>query len=93
MTDERRYLTTAEAAGYLGLAAQTLKRYRSTGEGPVYHLFGGRVRYLREDLDAWAAERRRVSTVDDGTAERARRRRPAPDAGSGPRPGPAGADR
>ena len=67
MTDERMYLTTAEAARYLGLSARTLKRYRVTGEGPVFHRFGGRVRYLRGDLDAWAVERRRVSTVDDGT--------------------------
>ena len=73
MTDERRFFTTGEAGRYLRLAAQTLKRYRTTGEGPVYHLFGGRVRYLRDDLDDWAAKRRRVSTADDGTAERARR--------------------
>ena len=26
-----------------------------SGEGPVFHRFGGRVRYLRADLDAWAA--------------------------------------
>ena len=67
MTDERMYLTTVEAARYLGLSARTLKRYRVTGEGPVFHRFGGRVRYLRDDLDAWAEKRRRVSTVDDGT--------------------------
>ena len=67
MTDERKYLTTGEAARYLGLSARTLKRYRITGEGPVFHRFGGRVRYLRDDLDVWAEKRRRVSTVDDGT--------------------------
>ena len=68
MTQECNYLTTREAARYLGLAARTLRRYRVTGEGPVFHRFGGRVRYRREDLDAWAAARRRVSTVDDGSA-------------------------
>ena len=73
MTVECNYLTTPEAARYVGLAASTLKRYRMTGEGPVYHRLGGRVRYRREDLDAWAGERRLVSTVDDGTGERARR--------------------
>ena len=56
MTDERIYLTTAEAALYLGLPARTLQRYRIVGEGPAFHRFGGRVRYLRGDLDAWAAE-------------------------------------
>jgi len=68
------YLTTAEAARYLGLSARTLKRYRVTGDGPVFHRFGARVRYRRAHLDAWAAKRERISTVDDG---------------SGGRPGPA----
>ena len=67
MNDERRYLSTREAADYLGLSARTLDRYRVSGEGPVFHRFGGRVRYLREDLDAWAKARRRASTADDGT--------------------------
>ena len=70
MTDERMYLTTGQAARYLGLSHRTLKRYRVSGDGPVFHRFGGRVRYRRDDLDVWAAERRRVSTVDDGTGER-----------------------
>ena len=70
MTDEQVFFTTVEAARYLRLSHSTLKRYRVTGEGPVYSRMGGRVRYRREHLDAWAAERERVSTVDDGTAER-----------------------
>ena len=67
MKTERNYLSTREAAHYLGLAPRTLNRYRVSGDGPVFHRFGGRVRYRREDLDAWAAARRRVSTVDDGS--------------------------
>ena len=70
MTDEQVLFTTVEAARYLRLAPSTLKRYRVTGEGPVYSRRGGRVRYRREHLDAWVAEGERVSTVDDGTAER-----------------------
>ena len=54
MNDERHYLSTREAAEYLGLSARTLDRYRVSGEGPVFHRFGGRVRYTRADLDAWA---------------------------------------
>ena len=73
VSDERMYLTTVEAARYVGLSHRTLKRYRKTGDGPAFHRFGGRVRYRREDLDEWAGERRRVSTVDDGTGQRARR--------------------
>ena len=70
MTDEQVLFTTVEAARYLRLSPSTLKRYRVTGEGPVYSRRGGRVRYRREHLDAWVAEGERVSTVDDGTAER-----------------------
>ena len=67
MNDERQYLSTREAAEYLGLSPRTLDRYRVSGDGPVFHRFGGRVRYTRSDLDAWAVARRRVSTADDGS--------------------------
>ena len=62
------YLNTREAAAHLGLSTRTLDRYRVSGDGPVFLKFGGRVRYLREDLDDWARTRRRKSTSDDGTA-------------------------
>ena len=78
MTERTKYMNTREAAAHLGLSTRTLDRYRVSGDGPVFLKFGGRVRYLREDLDDWARSRRRRSTSDDGT---------------GPRPGPAGADR
>ena len=61
------YLNTRKAARYLGLSTRTLDRYRVSGDGPVFLRFGGRVRYLCEDLDAWAKTRRRRSTSDDGT--------------------------
>ena len=65
-----KYLSTREAASWLGLSPRTLDRYRVSGEGPAFHRFGTRVRYLAADLDDWAAVRRRVSTSDDGTAGR-----------------------
>ncbi len=68
MTERTNYLSTHQAAEWLGLSTRTLDRYRVSGDGPVFHRFGGRVRYLRADLDAWAASRRRRSTSDDGTA-------------------------
>ena len=71
MTDEQVFFTTVEAARYLRLSSSTLKRYRVTGDGPVFSRLGGRVRYRRGHLDAWAEERERVSTADDGTAARA----------------------
>ena len=75
MNDERAYLSVREAAEYLGLSPRTLDRYRVSGDGPVFYRFGGRVRYRREDLDGWAASRRRRSTSDDGTATDGERRR------------------
>ncbi len=87
MTDRGTiYLNTREAALHLGLSTRTLDRYRVSGEGPVFLRFGGRVRYLREDLDEWARTRRRKSTSDDGTGERPAL--PAPDAPGSPTPGP-----
>ena len=66
----KNYLNTREAAAWLNLSPRTLDRYRVSGDGPVFHRFGGRVRYQVVDLEAWAGARRRVSTSDDGTALR-----------------------
>ena len=65
--EEINYLTTHQAARMLGLSAKTLARYRVSGDGPVFHRFRRRILYLRADVVAWAATRRRVSTVDDGS--------------------------
>ena len=65
-----KYLSTREAAAWLGLSPRTLDRYRVSGEGPAFHRFGTRVRYLAADLDDWASVRRRLSTSDEGTAGR-----------------------
>ena len=77
MTDERMYLNTVEAGRYVGLSHRTLRRYRVTGEGPLYYRLGGRVRYRRDDLDAWAAKRQEASTSDPGSGD---------SDGDGPRP-------
>ena len=69
-----RYLDTREAAAWLGLSPKTLERYRVSGEGPHFHRFGSRVRYLLADLEAWASARRRVSTSEEGRARRRRAR-------------------
>ena len=68
MTKGTIYLNSREAAAHLGLSRRTLERFRVSGDGPVFLKFGNRVRYLREDLDAWVQTRRRKSTSDDGTA-------------------------
>ena len=65
----RKYLSTREAAEWLGLSPRTLDRYRVSGEGPAFHRFGSRVRYLAADPEAWASARR-LSMSDDGPAGR-----------------------
>ena len=55
MTEDTNFLDTQQAA-----------RYRVSGDGPVFHRFGNRIRYRRAALDAWADARERVSTADDG---------------------------
>lgn len=70
------FLDTATAARYLGgLKKNTLERWRSAGDGPVFYKIGGRCFYKREDLDAYAQSRRRRSTADT---------RPAPPASVAP---------
>jgi hypothetical protein len=58
-----RFVDTEAAARYLALTAHTLECYRSVGGGPIYHKFGKWVRYAVDDLDAWAATCRRVTTA------------------------------
>ena len=62
--DASRFVNTRRAADYLGLSNRTLDGYRVSGAGPAFHRFGNRVRYLRSDLDAWAAKRRATTTAE-----------------------------
>ena len=54
-------LNTRKAAARLGLSPRTLARYRMSGTGPAFVRLGRSVRYRIEDLDAWAAGRRKRS--------------------------------
>ena len=60
--DDGNYLSTRRAAAFLGLSPRTLDRYRVSGEGPAFHRFGNRILYRRDDLEAWASERRVATT-------------------------------
>jgi excisionase family DNA binding protein len=51
-----------EAADYLKLQPPTLRRWRWAGRELPYVKCGGRVRYLKSDLDAWLENNRRAST-------------------------------
>ena len=46
-------LDTQGAAEYLGLSELTLARWRCQLLGPSYVKFGNRVKYVRDDLDAY----------------------------------------
>jgi hypothetical protein len=47
--------TPDKAADYLGTARQTLAKWRCLKIGPAYYRIGGRILYLKEDLDAFIA--------------------------------------
>ncbi|MXY39294.1 MAG: helix-turn-helix domain-containing protein [Rhodospirillaceae bacterium] len=84
--NDSEYLNTKQAAAHLNMRPKTLARYRVSGGGPVYHLLGRLVRYLREDLDRWAQSRPRKSTSDDGTALSGPKRLRPDDPGTGAAP-------
>jgi len=60
------FLSTREAAFYLGLCFRTLEKMRWTGNGPRFRKHGRFVRYHIADLDAWSEGRRHSSTSDEG---------------------------
>ena len=65
-------LFTAEAAFLLGLSPRTLEALRLRGGGPPFVAVTPKaVRYRHRDIEAWIAERRRVSTSDPGPTGRA----------------------
>jgi hypothetical protein len=46
------WLSTEQAAKWLGSTPGSLKNWRATGQGPSYHVCGGRlIRYHLDDLD------------------------------------------
>ena len=49
------FLTTKEAAFYLGLKPNTLVKMRMRGEGPKYRKHGTHVFYHIDELNAWSA--------------------------------------
>ncbi|MCC6775985.1 MAG: helix-turn-helix domain-containing protein [Hyphomicrobiales bacterium] len=61
----RPFLTTKEAAAWLGLTRNTLEKWRVQGGGPPYRKHGRYVRYHLEDLVAWSEASKRRSTSDE----------------------------
>lgn len=60
---ESPYMSSAEAAKYLGLTRSTIDHYRCSGQGPKYRKHGGRVFYHIEELDTWSTARRYKDTA------------------------------
>ena len=56
------FLSTAQAAFYVGLSRRTLEKMRVTGGGPIYRKHGRYVRYHIDDLNAWSEARSKTST-------------------------------
>lgn len=57
-------LTPEHAAARLGVAKQSLAKWRVSGIGPVFVKVGSRVFYRQQDLDAWVETRLRRSTSE-----------------------------
>jgi hypothetical protein len=68
---ESTTLSTPDAAAYVGLATETLIKYRYRGVGPAFIRLGRRVLYRPRDLDAWLEE----NVVDPGAPGRRERAR------------------
>ena len=60
------FLSTDDAAKFLGLSPHTLSKWRITGRGPPYHLLGRRCLYSPDVLRRWSATKVRKSTSDPG---------------------------
>ncbi len=60
------FLTTPQAAFYVGLSRRTLEKMRTAGGGPRFRKHGRYVRYHIDDLDAWSKTREKASTADTG---------------------------
>jgi hypothetical protein len=58
------YRIEPEAAAYLRLAADTLRKLRVSGRGPRYREHGGKIVYTQADLDRWSDGRVKLSTSD-----------------------------
>ncbi|MEQ9643222.1 MAG: DNA-binding protein [Alphaproteobacteria bacterium] len=61
-----------QAGAFVGLGERAMQAYRQRGGGPLFVRISARcVRYRRVDLKAWADDRLRRSTSDDGSERNA----------------------
>ncbi|MDF3155035.1 MULTISPECIES: helix-turn-helix domain-containing protein [unclassified Mesorhizobium] len=62
------FLSTAQAAFYIGLSQRTLEKMRLKGGGPKFRKHGRYVRYHIDELDHWSKGHPQHSTAGDGEA-------------------------
>lgn len=65
-----RYLSTSNAAIFLGSTQPTLARWRRQGDGPPFKKIGRRVTYDIAELESWIAERSFRATSQYGAKRR-----------------------
>jgi len=53
MKISRQHITEKEAATYLGMSPQWLRKGRANAFGPKFQKFGGAIRYNLEELKRW----------------------------------------
>ena len=58
------FLSTDQAAHFIGLSRLTLEKMRVHGGGPQYRKHGRYVRYHIDDLEGWSKSRMKESTSD-----------------------------
>ncbi|MDD3183315.1 MAG: helix-turn-helix domain-containing protein [Alphaproteobacteria bacterium] len=59
------FLTTKQAAHYLGLSFRTLEKMRETARGPRFRRHGRYVRYHIYDITKWSEEHRYLAISDE----------------------------
>lgn len=61
---DREYFTPSELSELLGVSEKTLANWRVAGKGPIFHRFGNKIRYRKEEVGAWRSENRHASTQE-----------------------------
>ncbi len=56
---EPEYMSTVQAAEFLGVSKQSLALWRSESKGPTFVRVGNIVRYSRQDLRDWMDDHRK----------------------------------
>lgn len=68
-----RLLTTDDLSEMIGVETRTIERWRKSGDGPPFMLFGRTIRYHPARVQAWMASREQgTPSASRGTPTRGR---------------------